>query len=206
MYRSPLVLVLAGLFALPAPAQEASYAPFGSGCAGSAGVPSLDAAIGNLPRIGETFRAEFSNLPASAAPFGLIGLVGLSKTFWAGTPLPLDLSPFGFTGCTLHVSVLRANPLLVDGSSGRAGWTLHVDDEPSLLGVRFFTQGLVLDPSVNPAGFVVTNAAEGVIGANAGPEATMIFPTKVASTDARSIIVRGTATDPSGVAEVRVNG
>ena len=43
-------------------------------------------------------------------------------------------------------------------------------------------------------------------GLGVAPTVALTFPPPVSSTDAESITVRGTASDPSGVAEVRVNG
>ena len=43
-------------------------------------------------------------------------------------------------------------------------------------------------------------------GLGVPPTVALAFPPPVSSTDAESITVRGTASDPSGVAEVRVNG
>ena len=41
---------------------------------------------------------------------------------------------------------------------------LAIPNDGSLVGLNFFNQAFVLDPGVNPAGGVVTNAGEGVIG------------------------------------------
>jgi len=55
---------------------------------------------------------------------------------------------------------------------------------------------------------MMSNANEGVIGIlNSGaPTVEIAFPPPNSLTDEDSILVRGTAHDPDGVAEVRVNG
>ena len=63
----------------------ASYLPFGSGCAGSVGIPVLAAAADSLPRISHTFTVEISNLPAGSA--GAFVIFGSSRTDFAGVPL-----------------------------------------------------------------------------------------------------------------------
>jgi len=58
-----LTFLLSAALPMEAPSQDASYNRFGSGCAGSAGVPSLDADAHSLPMLGRTFRAQLSNVP-----------------------------------------------------------------------------------------------------------------------------------------------
>jgi hypothetical protein len=44
-------------------------------------------------------------------------------------------------------------------------WTLPIPDSPSLVGVLFYNQALVLDINAgNPFGAVVSDAMEGVVG------------------------------------------
>ena len=54
-----------------------------------------------------------SNAPPNASS---ILALGLSTTTWQGLPLPLPLSPFGFTACSLYPSVDLALPLLTDST------------------------------------------------------------------------------------------
>ncbi len=158
-------LTLTGLAPLPAQTWTfssppvASYEQFGTGCAGSVGVPVLDAAPGSLPRIDSTFTLQLTNLPAGNTAFVIFGF---SNTDWAGIPLPADLTPFGLPGCTVYLSVDAAFP--VANPSGTAQFDLPIPNDPSLVGLTFFNQALVLDPGVNFFGAVVTNAGEGVIG------------------------------------------
>jgi hypothetical protein len=66
-------------------------------------------------------------------------------------------------GCAFHTSV-DATAVLV-GQQHQAQWTLPIPDLPSLVGLRFYQQALVLDPAAgNGFGAVVSDAAEGVVG------------------------------------------
>src|SRR5262245_42155580 len=126
---------------------------FGTGCAGSAGVPHLAAATGSRAVLGASFALELSSVPASGA--GLIAL-GVSDTAWSGSPLPASLAPVGMPGCTLLVSL---DTLYLVGASpaGIATLTLTVPSDPAFAGVRTFVQGAALDPGVNALGVVVSN-------------------------------------------------
>ena len=90
MHRSHIAcsaLLSCLVFAGPALAQFPSYTQFETGCAGTVGVPLLEAEPGFLPVLGGTFRARLSNVPDGLS----LGIVGLSTTDWVGFDLPLDL-------------------------------------------------------------------------------------------------------------------
>lgn len=136
----------------------AGYEPFGTGCAGSNGVPTL--ASTSAPRLGSTFSSTLGNLANGA----LIAAVatGFSTTNWTLGALPADLSGFGMTGCTLYVSPDVVTFLPV--ASGTATWSVQVPNSSNLVGLPLNQQGLSLDPGVNPAGAVVSNGARGIVG------------------------------------------
>jgi len=143
-------------------AEPATYTPFGSGCAGAAGVPALAASPGSLPWLGYPFSASLTNLgtnPLLNQPFLLLGD---SKTAWSSFTLPLDLTFMGMTNCTLYASPLVTFPLL--NSSGSATWTVPIPTSLTLLGTPLFTQAGVTTPATNPIGIVLTNACELKIG------------------------------------------
>lgn len=195
-----LSLLAVGLYS-PALAQEAKYTQFGTGCAGSIGVPLLEANPGSFPELDSTFTARLSNVPDGIS----IGILGLSATDWAGFSLPMDLGSLGMSGCTLYTNLLRTTELTSVG--GQATWDTVLPNSPGLLGVSFFQQVFVFDSSQPGLGAVLSNAAEGIVGLEKpSPRAEIIFPTFDTLTTAQSILVRGTATDPDGVAEIRVNG
>jgi hypothetical protein len=75
--------------------------------------------------------------------------------------LPFDLGVLQMPGCTLYTS---AEVLLGATTPGRsASWSLPIS--ASSAGATFFTQTLVLDPSANPLGVGMSNAAAAVLGA-----------------------------------------
>ena len=98
----------------------ATFATFGAGCSGSVGVPTLAAAPGALPWISETFEVQLSAMPANSiyVPFGVLGL---SKTQWGDSLLPLDLSQFGIWNCTQYVS-LDFVSVPLENMGGTATW------------------------------------------------------------------------------------
>jgi hypothetical protein len=142
-----------------APASPASYATFGSGCAGSGGTPALAAAAGQLPWLGEAFTLELSSLPSNAAA---LVLFGASRTSWPPFPLPLALGPYGMPGCTLFASGEAMFPAATSGSGGSLGFV--VPNATSLVGLTFFNQAFVADPPANRLGLTVSNAGEARIG------------------------------------------
>ena len=88
--------------------------------------------------------------------------MGFSKTSWGGIPLPYDLSNLGFWNCTQFISLDFTIALVNNG--GVATWAIPVPNNPSLIGLSFYVQGVVIDFGVNPGNAINTNAAEGVIG------------------------------------------
>ena len=94
------------------------------------------------------------------SPFGI---VGFSKTMWEGFTLPQNLGIFGFLGCTQYVAADFSFPLTNMG--GSATWDIEIPSNPNLIGMPFYTQGVVIDFGANPGNAIVTNAGEGVLGA-----------------------------------------
>lgn len=139
----------------------ATYAPYGAGCAGPVGVPQLANVAGSVPRIGSTLQLQVTNLPGSPLN-AVIGAIGFDATEWNGSPLPLDLSPLGFTGCDLWLA--PAITSFVSNSNGMATWDVLIPMNSFYLGVHVYFQALVLVPGWNPAGFVFSNAGHGVMG------------------------------------------
>lgn len=139
----------------------ATFATYGSGCAGPTGVPLLTNVAGSTPRIGSTLHLQVQNLPMS--PFNAaLGFIGFDATTWDGAPLPIDLSPLGFTGCDVWLAPAISN--FVPNTNGVAFWDVFIPMNTFYLGVDVFFQALVLVPGWNPAGFVFSNAGHGVMG------------------------------------------
>ncbi len=136
-------------------AGNASWFPFGTGCAGSAGLPTLTAVSGDRPISGQNFQTQLGNLHASVAH--CIGVFGLKRA-------DLNLALFGLPGCMLHTESIAIFPLTA--TQGVASWTLFVPQVPELLGLGFVQQAIVFEPGVNQYGFVLTNAGAGIIERN----------------------------------------
>lgn len=134
------------------------FVPYGAGCAGSNGVPTLAPAPGSRPAIGTSFVLELGNLPVGV---GLVG-TGLSDSMSGPWTLPLDLTMFGLTGCMLYADPLVT--VFVVGAGTTATSTLAIPNDPTLQGLRLFTQGFSLDPPANAAGLTVSNAGRLQIG------------------------------------------
>jgi hypothetical protein len=136
------------------PAQTPTFAPFGIGCAGSAGVPVLAAVGSSLPALGTTFRLQVAPLPPASG--AVVLAFGFDLAQWQGVPLPLELSALGLPGCRLWLSP-AGGALFVLHAGGSAVIALPIAASPALRGIVLATQGLVLDPAA-PAGAAVTNA------------------------------------------------
>ncbi len=136
------------------------YAPLGAGCAGSSGTPNLSASSNGVPWVDTTFSQTVLNVPASN--LGAVQL-GLSSSLWNGTPLPIDLSVLGMTGCSMYVSGDALLPLVPQ--NGQATFDLVVPNLPSLVGQSIHDQALLVDPGANPLGLTVSNGASLTFGA-----------------------------------------
>jgi hypothetical protein len=136
----------------------ASYVPFGAGCAGTLGVPSLHAAAGSRPALGSPFAVEVHNLPVNLA----ILTVGFSNTASGAIPLPLPLGSFGMPGCSLLADPL-ATVFLV-GAAQSATWNWNVPNGAGFFGLQFYNQAFVLDGPANAAGLTASNGGAGWIG------------------------------------------
>ncbi len=136
----------------------ASYATFGSGCAGTAGVPALTAT--GLPWLGATMTMRVDNLPA-VQPAAWV--LGVSASQWGPVMLPAPLGTIGMPGCLLLLAPVVTVPLSVLGSTRR--WSLRLPGDPRLVGLSYYEQVFALDPGANPAGAVVSNGGAGVVGA-----------------------------------------
>lgn len=137
----------------------ASYAPFGPGCAGSAGTPSLSSLAG--PRVGQTFVPTLTNL-VPGTPIAILAL-GFSDTVWQGAPLPLDMTQFGIPGCSLLVAADRID--VIAAQNGLAQQLLPIPADPAFVGVFFHQQGFSFEvPGFNAFGGVLSNAARARIG------------------------------------------
>jgi hypothetical protein len=135
----------------------ASFRTFGTGCAGSNGVPHL--ASSQEPRLGTTYRVTLSNLPANQMA---MMVTGVRNDTWAFGALPMLLTSFGMPGCRSYVSADLLQVVPVTGTT--ATWAWNVPTDVALVGTPFYQQGIAIDPGVNAAGLTVSNAGASVIG------------------------------------------
>lgn len=142
--------------ALRAP-YSGTFTPFGTGCAGTAGLPVLAPQGGSLslPKVGGNFFTTVTPLGSLSFP---VGLLGASNTTWSGLSLPLELTPIGMPGCNIYVSVDLSMRLSVSGNS--ATWNLPIPSRAVLLGESFYQQVFIIDPG----GSAVSNAGTATIG------------------------------------------
>lgn len=127
-----------------------TYVAYGHGCAGSR--PASRLVPMDTPRIGREHVVHVLELPQNVA-FVVFGWNRIQ---------PLALDPHGMPGCALHVS--QDGVALVVGQDGWAKSRLPIPNDPTLVGLRYHQQALILDSGANTLGAVVSDAAEGVIG------------------------------------------
>ncbi len=142
------------------PVNPARYSAFGHGCQGTAGVPALAAATGQLPWIGGTFSLRLTGIPNNAPA---VVCFGASRTVWPPLALPFPLDPLGMAGCVLFASGEFLATMPTCGNAGALSVVLPNDS--GLLGGEFFNQALIVDLVANAAGLTASNAAEATIGA-----------------------------------------
>lgn len=132
---------------------------FGQGCAGAAAVPSLLPQPYHVPYVGAPFGVRLFSLPFQQPSFLVLGM---SRTTFAGAPLPLSLGVVGMTGCQLFVSVDLTLPTVTNGSN--ATLTLNIPPQASLIGGWFWMQGFAVEVGGNAANLIATRALEARIG------------------------------------------
>lgn len=135
-------------------ASPATSVAFGSGCAGSAGVPVLAHVPYWLPWLGDTFRTRVGSLGANA---GAVYFV----TGVTATP-PLDLTGLGMPGCSSLVTI--DSLALAPVGHGEAVSSLTIPNLPVLNGVHLYQQAAVLEPGANAAGVILSNAIDFGLG------------------------------------------
>lgn len=124
---------------------------YGSGCAGSAGVPRLRAQT--MPNLGTDFYIQVANTP-SAMPWA-ITTVGLSNQFAGSLPLPASLSAVGMPSCLLQAS---SETLLFHETVNGFG-VMRLPNIPACEGTNLYMQSFVCD---NAGGVQVVIASQGL--------------------------------------------
>ncbi|MGK0157045.1 MAG: PKD repeat protein [Neolewinella sp.] len=140
--------------------QSAATGYYATGCPGSLGVVAgIDVAA--MPTLGGTYSLDVTNMPAPG--IGVM-MAGISKDFYVGLPLPLDLGIVGAAGCLLQQSADITSTLIAPTGTTTANWTLPIPNDPLLYCFKFFNQAAVLDLSANSLGFSFSDAQAAVIG------------------------------------------
>jgi hypothetical protein len=148
------------------PAQAATWTRHGLGCAGSAGVPTLDplpgpararvlAPANATPALGSRFVLNLASLPAT--PGAAVLTFGFDLVRWNGLALPLPLDPFGLPGCRLWIGPAPGADVLLTHQGTTASFTLAIPANPLLTGLVVGTQAWVLDPLASSGNGSVTN-------------------------------------------------
>ena len=143
--------------------QQASFDIFGQGCSALGANPSLraDPFFSPAPYLGGDFVLRLDDLPPSQP---VMGIFGFSDQMVGNLPLPLSGNPFGMPGCSLYVSIDIVGTIGTSNAGGVALWTVHVPDQLSLLGLRFFQQIAVSAPGANALDLLWSNAGAGIVG------------------------------------------
>lgn len=133
----------------------AGYYTYGTGCAGTLGVPGNRGVT--RPVVGNNMVVDFTNTPAGVIPF-----IGFSNTLFQGFPLPIDGALLNAPGCFIRTSA-DINGGLAFAVGGVSNWSIGIPLDPVFVGVRLYIQGFSFD-GVNALGGTFSDAAVGLIG------------------------------------------
>ncbi len=132
------------------------------------GQPENELYVGPLA-VGSS-QSGFMNGDFSAPIGSMVSLyLGLRADSWLGTPLPLDLTPLGATGCSVYASLDIAWPrsltLPLGGSAG--GMDMFAIDLPyvgRLIGSDLYLQAFRVGVRANPMGITMSQGLKARIG------------------------------------------
>lgn len=114
----------------------------------------------NTPMIGDQFRVRVNQARASAPAMMLLGF---SRTSWPGGSLPMNLALVGAPACSLLTSIDDVRSFAID-ASGAGNVVYDIPNDFYLLGLHFYEQALIADPTANGFGFALTNGGDAGIG------------------------------------------
>jgi hypothetical protein len=123
------------------------------------------------------------NCPGTGGTAPLLGITGVptpgaQPTFWLSNappngiaiaaygfdnepPFPVNLTPFGATGCVQYFPLVLLEPVLTNGL-GIGQHALPLSSSPSVVGNIILGQYFVLDPGANALGITASNAHDAV--------------------------------------------
>ncbi len=116
-------------------------------------VPATLAAASGNPAIGSTFQMRVGNLPQSSiATFLVLGL----------TPVTLDLTPLGATGCTQYQTADSTAFYLATPPAHNVG--IGIPNNAALIGMVVNAQAATFAPGINTLGVITTNGGVITVG------------------------------------------
>lgn len=135
-----------------------SFTSFGSGCAGSNGVPSHT--MTGIPEVGNQINFMIDNAPSNAM---VVLHLGLDKSEFQGVPLPYDMGQIGAPGCEVLVGP-EATEVLVVPEDGSWGTAMFLPNNPNFIGLNLHSQYFCVDVGTNALGVIGSNAVTTVLG------------------------------------------
>ena len=143
----------------------ATFTTYGTSCNTTFGAPQLTTAPNSTPSLGQTLQLRLSNLPTNSAqlPFGFFATRNESAI---GLPLPFSMARYGMNAdCLQYVDPDSGLVFTLVNNAGSADWDLSIPNDPALLQLAVFFQGLVLDWNLTTAlPAASTNAGVATIG------------------------------------------
>jgi hypothetical protein len=115
-------------------------------CAGDTGASRGDADADAA--VGDSTNFKLSGAGSNDLTIKLFGLV----------PGPIDLTPFGFSGCLLQMGNIDATIAMLTTVRGTANYVLTVPNVPAFSGLQLRSQWASLDPGLNALGFAFSDA------------------------------------------------
>lgn len=135
------------------PAGVPTWARHGSGCPGSAGIPSLDTVGSAVPTRGTTLPLRVTGVPA--APGIVLMAAGFGIARWNGRALPIELAP---PDCMLWIEPAPGAAMLVSHGGNTVNQQIPIPSNGALAGMRFAMQALIFDPASSNSLGAVSNA------------------------------------------------
>lgn len=114
-----------------------------------------------MPTLGGTYSLDVTNMPAPG--IGVM-MTGISKDFYVGLPLPLDLGIIGAAGRLLQQSADITSTIIAPTGTTSANWTFPIPNNPLFACFKLYNQAAVLDISANGLGFSFSDAQAAVVG------------------------------------------
>ena len=126
---------------------------YGKGCRATgqtndAWIVGMVTSIQSPPRTWKFYQSAYNLGPSQ--PY--VWMIGADDKMWGSTPLPLDLTPFGGSGCSIYTAPI----IMIGGTTDSTGYVngynnaVNTPHNPTLWGVPLYIQTFSADPG-NPA-------------------------------------------------------